>query len=84
MQHQSSRHPRLDEDYRRPFLNTPSGLTFCVFLVVGGAFLWLEHRVHVLGALPLLLPLLICLGMHFFMHRGHGGHGRHSGGRDER
>jgi hypothetical protein len=25
--------------------------------------------------------LAICLGMHFFMHRGHGGHG---GGRHER
>lgn len=32
--------------------------------------------------------LLVCIGMHFFMHRGHGGHGHgrhgstHSGGRD--
>jgi hypothetical protein len=31
--------------------------------------------------LPVLLPILICLGMHFFMHRGHGGHG---GGYHER
>jgi hypothetical protein len=38
----------------------------------------------VLGALPLLLPLAICLGMHFFMHRGHGGHGGPGGDRDAR
>jgi hypothetical protein len=29
------------------------------------------------------LPLLICIGMHFFMHRGHGGHGG-DGGRHDR
>jgi hypothetical protein len=30
-----------------------------------------------------LLPLLICVGMHFFMHRGHGGHGAHDDHRKE-
>jgi hypothetical protein len=32
------------------------------------------------------LPLLICIGMHFFMHRGHGGHGGDGGdgGRHDR
>jgi hypothetical protein len=84
MQHLSSRDPKLHVDRRRTFLKTPAGLTLCVFLVVAGVFLWLEHRAHVLGALPLLLPLLICLGMHFFMHRGHGGHGGHGGNADER
>jgi hypothetical protein len=64
------------------FLRSPAGIALCVFLAVAGVFLWLEHRAHVLGALPLLL-LLLCLGMHVFMHRGHGGgpHG-HGGGRD--
>ncbi len=76
--------PKLDEGVRRPFLITPAGLTLCVFLALAGIFLWVEHRAHVLGALPLLLPLLICIGMHLFMHRGHGGHGGRSGGRDER
>lgn len=76
--------PRLGESRRKPFLNTPSGLTLCIFLAVAGVFLWVEHRGHVLGALPLLLPLLICIGMHFFMHRGHGGHGGQSGDRDGR
>lgn len=64
---------------RRTFLNTPAGFALCVFLAVGAVFLWLEHRAHVLGALPLILPLLICVGMHFFMHRGHGGHGGDGG-----
>ncbi len=67
------------EEPRRPFWNTPAGFVLCVFLAIAGFFMWLEHRAHILGALPLLLPLAICLGMHFFMHRGHGGHG---GGRD--
>lgn len=75
--------PKPDEGRRRPFLNTPSGLALCVLLAIGGVFLWIEHRAHALGALPLLLPLLICVGMHFLMHRNHGGHGGQSGGRDE-
>lgn len=65
---------KLDEGRQRPFLNTPTGFAFCVFLVIAGIFLWIEHRAHIFGALPLLLLLMICLGMHFFMHRGHGGH----------
>lgn len=68
----------------RKFLNTPAGYALCVFLVVAGLLLWIEHRAHILGLLPLLLPLLICVGMHFFMHRGHGGHHGHDGDRDGR
>jgi hypothetical protein len=75
--------PTGDGEGRRPFLKTPAGLALCVFMAVAALFLWLEHRAHVLGALPLILPLLICVGMHFFMHRGHGGHGG-DGGRHER
>jgi heme/copper-type cytochrome/quinol oxidase subunit 4 len=71
----------LNEGRKRSFLNTPAGFALCVFLAVAGVFLWVEHRAHILGVLPLLLLLAICLGMHFFMHRGHGGHG---GGRHER
>jgi len=63
------------EEVRKPrFLNTPAGYALCVFLAVAGVFLWIEHRAHILGVLPLLLPLAVCLGMHFFMHRGHRGH----------
>lgn len=76
--------PKLDEGRQRPFLNTPAGFALCVFLAIAGIFLWVEHRAHVLGALPLLLLLLICVGAHFFMHRGHGGHSGHDGGRNER
>lgn len=69
-----------DEGRKRSFMNTPSGFSLFVFLAVAGLFLWIEHRAHTLGALALLLPLVICLGMHVFLHRGHGGQG---GGRHE-
>jgi hypothetical protein len=52
----------------------PWSLGFCVLAAIAAFFLWEEHRVHVLGALPYLL-LLLCPLMHFLMHRGHGGHG---------
>jgi len=67
----------MSKDTRRgSFLASPAGLTLGVFLAVAGLFLVLEHGAHLLGAWPLLL-LLLCVGMHFFMHRGHGGHGSH-------
>jgi hypothetical protein len=34
--------------------------------------LWMEHRSHLLSALPFLI-LLLCPLLHVFMHRGHGG-----------
>jgi hypothetical protein len=49
------------------------------FAVLGGialAFLLLEHRIHLLGALPYLL-LLACPLMHLFHHGGHGHGGGH-------
>lgn len=49
-------------------------LGLCLFLAVAGFLLWDEHKAHVLGALPYAL-LLLCLVMHFFMHRGHSGAG---------
>lgn len=72
-------------DQKRGFWSSPIGFALGVFLLIAGALLWLEHRAHILGALPLLLPLLICVGMHFFMHGRHGGHDGHRGhnhGRD--
>lgn len=60
----------------------PMRIALIVFLVVAGYYLWFEHRAHLLGVLPLLLPLLVCVGMHLFMHRRHGGHGGHSRGHD--
>lgn len=54
------------------------GLGLLVFLGVAGFFLWQEHQAHILGSLPLILILGACVGMHFFMHSGHGG--GHGGG----
>lgn len=55
------------------FWRSPAGFALCVFLAVAALLLLLEHGAHVLGAWPLLL-LVLCVGMHFFMHRGHGAH----------
>lgn len=64
------------------FWRSRTGIYLIVALVVGGLLLGYEHRVHVLGSNWLLwLPLLLCVGMHFFMHGGHGGH---RGGGDKR
>ena len=56
------------------FFGSRSGIAFIVFLIAAGYFLWTEHRAHVIGALPLVLFLAVCIGMHFFMHGGHGSH----------
>jgi hypothetical protein len=74
-------------DNRGAFWRSPAGLTLGVFLVVAGLLLVLEHGAHLLGASPLLLLLGVCIGMHFFMHGGHGSHGDdhagHGKGRDD-
>ena len=57
-------------------LRSPVGLAICIVLAGAGLARAVEHRVHLLASLPLLLPLVICLAMHVFMHRGHGS-GRH-------
>ena len=57
----------------RQFLLSRSGLVLAGFLAVGGYFLWAEHQAHVLAYLPVILILGFCVGMHFFMHGGHGG-----------
>ena len=56
-------------------LHLPRTIGLLVMGAAAGYFLLTEHRAHFFGALPYLL-LLACLLMHFFMHRGHGGHGR--------
>lgn len=62
------------------FWKTRFGMTFAVFLTVGGALLILEHRAHIAEYedWPILLLLAACIGMHLFMHGSHG-HGGHSG-----
>lgn len=61
------------------FWRTRQGLYWIVALGLGGVLLGYEYRAVIFASGWLLyLPLLICGGMHFFMH---GGHGRGHGGR---
>lgn len=63
----------------RDFLFSRAGLVLAGFLAVAGFFLWQEHAAHIIGYLPLILILGACVGMHLFMHGGHGGeHRSHS------
>lgn len=67
-----------------PFWKSRSGTYLVVTLVLGGLLLGYEHRIHIFASNWIIwLPLLICVGMHFFMHGGHGGHGGH-GPEDDR
>ncbi len=49
-------------------------LALLAFFAIAAFLLLAEHRAHVFGPLILLL-LLVCLPLHWFMHRGHGGKG---------
>jgi fatty acid desaturase len=49
-------------------------MTICL-VMMGGAILFFMWRGQTGGSLLLLLPMLLCLGMHFFLHRhGHRHH----------
>jgi len=48
----------------------------CALLVAAGVYAVVEHRAHLIGALPYLL-LLACPLMHVFGHRHHGSHHHH-------
>ena len=61
------------------FWRSRAGIYLIFAFALGGALLGYEHRAHLLGSGILIwLPLLLCVGMHFLMHGGHGTHG--SGG----
>src|SRR3546814_20144681 len=63
---------RMDHgENRRGFFSSRANIVLLGFLAVAGFYLIAEHWAHVVGALPLLLLLGLCLGMHFFMHGGH-------------
>ena len=64
-------------DAPTPWWRNRAKLSFVVFLAVAGYFLWTEHQAHVIEFLPWIL-ILGCVGMHLFMHGGHG----HSIGRN--
>jgi Flp pilus assembly protein protease CpaA len=60
----------------RPKLSR-SWIAFAVFAGAIALLLIYEHRVHLLTGPALLLGLLAaCIGMHLFMHGGHGGGGK--------
>lgn len=64
--------------HQRPsFWKTPLGIGAVLVAVVASAYLYLNHQDHAGALLPFLL-LAACPLMHLFMHRGHGGHGRHT------
>lgn len=55
------------------FWKSRAGIYLIFALVPGGLLLGCVHRVHILGSgLLIWLSLLLCVGMHFFMHGGHG------------
>ena len=46
-----------------------AGIALLVFLAVGGLLLVYEHRVHLsIGHTVLVLLLILCVGMYFFVH----------------
>ena len=62
----------------------PSTRLTIVVLAFGALALGYEYRATILSsALFVWLPLLLCVGRHFFMHGGHGSH-RDSGQDDDR
>ena len=68
-------HSQLQSEPRR-FWGSRYSIGLIVIGAVAAYFLLTEHRAQLFAALPLLL-LFGCLGMHVFMHHGHGG--RHPG-----
>lgn len=70
-----------NENVRRFYLRVNAALV--VFFATIGLLLFTEHRAHVLGFLPWLLPLA-CLFMHFFMHGGEGHQGERGTGNEQR
>ena len=64
------------------FLKSRAGAVLLVFLAISGFLLAYEHRMHIFTASSVLIALLaVCVGMHLFMHGGHGGKGS-PGGKD--
>ncbi|NIL99831.1 MAG: DUF2933 domain-containing protein [Gammaproteobacteria bacterium] len=65
-----------------PWWRNRTKLPFVIFLAIAGYFLWTEHQAHVIEFLPWIL-VLGCLGMHLFMHGGHGHGGGHDHGENQ-
>ncbi len=72
-------HPDLARQESAGGLGTSGRVALAVFAAAAAYFLWTEHRAHVIQYLPWGI-LALCPLMHFFMHRGHGGHGSRDSG----
>ena len=70
------------DDRPKSWWRNPTKLPFAVFLAIGAYFLWTEHQAHVIEFLPWVL-ILACVGMHLFMHGGHGHGGSHGHGESD-
>jgi len=74
-------HSRHQPEPTGGFWTSRTGVVLIAFLAVSGLLLTYEHRAHVFtGNGILIVLLLVCAGMHLFMHGGHGGGGRDSNG----
>ena len=71
------------DDRPVPWWRRRATLPFAAFLAIAAYFLWQEHRAHVIEFLPWLL-VLACVGMHLFMHGGHGHRDGHDHGESQR
>lgn len=84
--HTAKKTPNASAQDTRPpsFWRSHAGVYLIAALVLGGLVLGYEYRARIFaGNWGLWLPLLICVGMHFFMHGGHRGHKGH-GSRDDK
>ncbi|MGH1419906.1 MAG: DUF2933 domain-containing protein [Hyphomicrobiaceae bacterium] len=73
------RHHHNNNKQEKGFLKSRAFFVLLGFLAIVVVLLWQEHQAHILGT-GLLLLILACPLMHFFMHRGghsHSGHGGH-------
>ena len=76
--------PPRSPSQERSWLRSPGGLILLAFLAIAAFFLILEHRAHVVDALPYVL-LLLCPVLHLLLHGRHGGtHTDHNTSRPQR
>lgn len=67
-----------------PFWKSRTGIYLIAALALGASLLGYEYRAYIFASsLIFWLPLLLCVGMHFFMHGSHGGHGGRGSGDDK-
>lgn len=69
-------HSETETRSREAFWKSRKGIVLIGILIGIGLPLVYQHRVHVFsGTGALVAFLVLCFGMHLFMHGGHGGHG---------